>query len=473
MGDREAALNCFRQAQLTIGDVNNPQGVQLGYQLYCSSVIADPTFAQGWLHVGNANASLGALHGAIGAYRRALELPDGDEPGDMTADERARCLITMGHVLQRLTRVDEAIEVINQGLAMDDDLALGWLNACLCRTALGDLDLAVGYGRRAFELDPYSPEIELGLSFALLQDGEYKEGLEKFESRFSYRLRHFLSYPFPQWHGEADMDVMLVGDQGIGDTLSFARFVEMAAKRARFLHMCVQPELVRLFSAAFQHIPNKNIIALPCPWPPARAWSTFVSLPTALGLTNDEIKDQPHIKCPNFDAADVSWKMPDRKLHIGVSWAGSPANDIDQHRSFPVEYLLELYQVPGIQLYSLQVGEKAAQAHSSGCATLLRDINPFIRDVSDTIGILKHLDLVICAESALGHICTLTDTECWMPYSFYGRDYRIGFDGSKQLWSKHLVFKQDKDAKWSRVFERITKALQRRVDRLDQREAAE
>lgn len=473
MGDREAALNCYRQAQVTIGDVNNPQGVQLGYQLYCSSVIADPTFAQGWIQVGNTDAALGALHGAAAAYRRALELPDGENPGDMTRDDRARTLITMGHILQRLTRVDEAAQAIRAGLNINDNLALGWLNLCLCHTTLGEFKTAIKFGRAAFDLDPFAPEIELGLAFALLQNGEYQEGLEKFESRFSYKLRHFLSYPFPQWHGEADMDVMLVGDQGIGDTLSFARFVEEAAKRSKFLHMCVQPELVRLFSAAFQHIPNKNIIALPCPWPPARAWSTFVSLPTALGLSNEEIIQQPHIKCPNFEPADLSWKSRDVKYHIGVAWAGSPANDIDQHRSFPVEYLLELYKVPGIQLYSLQVGEKASQAHSSGSATLLRDLNPFIRDVSDTLGLLKHLDLVICAESALGHICTLAGKECWMPYAYYGRDYRIGFDGSRQLWSKHRIFKQDRDGRWAPVFERITEALRQRVEGIQRMEAAE
>src|ERR1700691_2276058 len=160
MGDREAALNCFRQAQLTIGDVNNPQGVQLGYQLYCSSVIADPTFAQGWLQVGHTNSALGALHGAIGAYRRALELPDGENPSDMNADERAKCYINIGSLLQRLTRIDEALGVLGEGLSIDGGLALGWLNLCLCYTALGNLDRAIERGRKAFELDPYSPEIE-------------------------------------------------------------------------------------------------------------------------------------------------------------------------------------------------------------------------------------------------------------------------------------------------------------------------
>ena len=49
-----------------------------------------------------------------------------------------------------------------------------------------------------------------------------------------------------------------------------------------------------------------------------------------------------------------NWRIPDRKLHIGISWAGSPLNDIDKHRNIPVTQFFDLYKVPGIQLYSLQ-----------------------------------------------------------------------------------------------------------------------
>ena len=474
VGDRAAALRCYNQARAEIQNAANPNHQQLFYQLMCSSVIADPTFNAGWQEVGHANNNLGVLHGAIAAYRRVLEFPDGPGEYDLNPRRRGEILTTIGHLLQRIGMVDEAVSCLAQALEIDRTLSLAWMNMSLCDQNQGRLESSIECAREAYRQEPTHPAIEMALAFALMFTGYYSEGLKHFESRFAYKLRSFLSYPFPKWDGSPDKSVFLVGDQGIGDTLSFARFVERAAKKSKFIHMAVQQELVRLFAASFQHIPNLNIIALPCPWPPADCWSTFVSLPSCMNLTDEEIVNEPGIRIPPFQAPSTSWKSPDRKYHIGVSWAGSKANEIDRWRSFPLEHLLELYRVPGIQLYSLQVGDRAMELHNAGCATLLRDLNPLIRDVSDTMGILPHLDLVIGCESILGHICAAMNKEFWMAYSWHGRDFRTGYDGTKRLWTpKHRIFKQDRDAQWAPVFERITQALRERVENLEQLEAAE
>lgn len=457
MGDRFSAQRCLKQARAI--EPGNVQGPQLTYQFICSSVMSDPTFAEGWTEIGHANANLKAVHGAIGAYRRALECED----DYLTPEKRGQILTSMAHMLQQLGRMDEARECLGKALEINKSDALAWLNMSLCMAADGYLDVSLAAAKTAYGLLPDKPEVGMGLALAHLFAGNYAEGFKYFEARFPYKLNSFLSYPFPKWDGAA-RTVYLVADQGIGDTLSFARFVPLAAKRAKFLHIAVQPELLRLLSASFQNLPNISITPLPQPLPPAEAWSTFVSLPYVLGLSDDDIRDMPNIRMPPFAAPSLQWKSADRVLHIGVAWAGSVANDIDHWRSFPLHHLLELYRVPGIQLYSLQVGDKAMELHAAGCATLLRDLSPFIRDVSDTIGILNHLDLVIGCESALGHICAAANKEFWMPYSYYGRDFRTGFDGSNRLWSpRHRVFKQDKDARWENVFERIVEALRERV----------
>lgn len=473
MGDRSAALQCFRRAAECAKDAANPQAPQLSYQLAQSSVIADPTFAQGFFDIGNANFNYQRVAGAIGAWRRALELPDGPNEGDMNPERRAHAMVNLGHALQVFGRMDEALSLHRQALDIDLGLARAWLNISLCLQSDGDLDRAVSAAETAYEIDPKDSAVEMCLAFALLFSEEYAAGLRHFESRFAYKLHSFLSYPYPKWDGSPNQNVYLVTDQGIGDTLSFARFVAAAAARSKFIHMAVQPELLRLFAASLQRIPNLNIVPLPCPWPPADCWSTFMSLPTALGLTDEEIINAPNIDLPAFQAPTTQWKSSDRKLHIGVCWSGSVANDINRFRSFPLDHLLELYRVPGIQLYSLQVGEQAMALHEAGCATLMRDLSPMIRDVSDTIGLLAHLDLVIGCESALGHICALTGTEFWMPYSYHGRDFRVGFDGTKRLWTpRHRVFKQGKDATWEPVFDRIIEALRERVDAVVLQEVA-
>ena len=274
------------------------------------------------------------------------------------------------------------------------------MHLSLCHQIWGETDVAVGYSKKCLDLtDPNDgvgyPTAEFAHAFALLFDRQYAAGLKHFEARFAARLPQYLLYPYPKWKGENGKTVFLVADQGLGDTLSYARFVERAAGRARFLHLCVQPELRRVFEHAFRHIPNINFLPSPSNFPgDADAWSTFVSLPFALGLTDREIIEAPNIDMPRPEMS-TAWKVPDRKFHIGIAWAGSPLNDIDKWRNIPIHHFMELHRVPGIQLYSLQVDAKKTDLNLWGFAPLIRDLSGYIRDVADTCSILQELDFVV------------------------------------------------------------------------------
>jgi hypothetical protein len=299
-----------------------------------------------------------------------------------------------------------------------------------------------------------------------------KEGFKHFEIRFQWRLHQFLQYPYPRWTGETGKTVFLVSDQGLGDTLSFARFVRETCKRSQYVHCYIQPELMRLFQHAFMDIENINLLPFGANFPAADVWTTFVSLPFALGLSDDEIRNAEQIK-PPFYSLPTSWMVPDTKLHVGVQWAGSRLNDVDRHRTISAHHFFDLYRCPGIQLYSLQVGsEHENDANNMGGPALIKPLSPYIRDVVDTVAVLRDLDLVICCESALAHICALANKECWIAYSWLGRDYRIG-DGSDILWApKHRIFRQHKDGDWDPVFREIAKVLEQRVAQMDKAKAA-
>lgn len=473
MGDRLAALHLYNAGTLARDDDKSPEHLERAYSLLLSAMIVDPTLARAFYSLGVANGDMGLVAASVANYRRQLELPIGPAPGDLTLEYKAKGLCNMGRELYRMGLMDEARAAVLAALGLDSEMGPAWCTLSMIEMIEGSLKQSVEHAKIAFDLDPTNPAIEVQLAFALMHAGEYAEGFKHFERRFEYRLKNFLDYPYPKWTGEEGKTLFLVSDQGIGDTLSFSRFVEQAAARCKFIHCVVHPELARLFRASFQKLTNINIVpSPPNGFPAADCWSTFVGLPTALGLTNQEIKDAPNIAIPAFHIG-TKWKAPDRQLHIGVAWKGSPLNDIDQHRSFPVTHLLDLYRVPGVQLYSLQVGPAAKELHDAGCAALIWDLAPQIRDVSDTIAIIRELDLVITCESALGHIAGMMGSETWIPYSWRGRDYRIG-DGIKEvLWNpKHVIFMQGKDADWKSVFDSMVDELRSRMFPF-QRRAAE
>jgi tetratricopeptide (TPR) repeat protein len=462
MGERVHAISLYTQAQ-QIKDGNNPHNMPMdhAYRLIASSVMADPTIGLGWYEYGNANSDNMWRHAAVAAYRRALELPDGSVTGDMNTEFREKCMVNLAHNLHHLGCNKEAKDIVRQALARNNDLNNGWITLSLIENVEGRLKDAQKSARKAMELGR-TPNIELGLAFALMYDRKLADGLRHFEARFEYILRNFLNYPYPQWKGEPGKTVFLVSEQGMGDALSFSRFVPALIERSKFVHIRVNSELLKLFRIMFQKYDNISIEPMPCPYAAADCWTTYMSLPVALGMTDKEIIEAPALPCPSL-TIDQSWKSTDRTLHIGVSWTGSQANWINHYRSFPIELLLELYRVPGVQLYSLQADDASQQIHDKGMASLIRDMKPYVRDVCDTLAILKDLDLVVTCESALGHIAGLMGKECIIPYSYNGGDFRIGRTEEGSIWyPNHRIFKQGYDMDWRPVFGRIVRHLQRR-----------
>lgn len=462
MGDRRSAIELYNKAVANVNDKENPAHLQQAFSLFASACMVDPTWDEALYQSANNVGDLELIHAATACYRRALEC----KPDDAL---RVKIMTNLGWRLHCVGQLDEALiwsqKATELAHLVDPHMAAAaWINLSCIHGINFKQELSIECARKAYQINGGDATCEMNLAFSLLFGRKFAEGFKHFEARFKYKLKEFLQYPYPKYAGEENRTVYLCLDQGLGDTLSFARFVEPLCKRSKYVHARIQPELLRLFQHAFIHVPNLNLIPSPCSFPTADAWTTFVGLPHALGLSDEEIRNAPQVKLPRITMPG-EWKVPDRKLHIGIAWAGSPLNDINKHRSIPVTQFFDLYKVPGVQLYSLQVGAHAKDMHDAGGAPIIRDMTPFISNVADTVGILQGLDMVICCESALGHIAAAADVECWVPYSHMGRDYRLSADGTDMIWTpKHRVFQQGRDCQWQPVFDRIVEALREKVD---------
>ena len=457
MGDRKTATAFFNQGlQANQQKGDDPKLGAHAYQLFASACFADPTWFHAYYQCGNNNSDLKLYFSAIADWRRALECEAPDK-------ERAKACANLGWRLHTVGYTNEAEQVSIEAIKLDPTCANALMNLSMIYTVHDQPDRAVSCAEKAHALEN-SPMSEFNLAFAYLFNRQFAQGFKHFESRFPYRLKEYLQYPYPKWDGEPDKIVFLAADQGMGDTLSFARFVPELCRRSKYVIARIQAPLLKLFMHAFVGIKNLELIPAAYPFPAADAWTTFVSLPANLRLTDDEIRAAPPIEAGSWSVPN-NWLVPDRKLHVGVAWAGSPLNDIDHHRNLPCHLFLEFFRVPGVQLYSLQVGDRAQDMHALGGGSLIRDVAPYITDVTDTLAILRRLDLVISVESFLPHLCSLVGKECWLPYSYLGRDYRLGCTGTDRLWTpNHRVFRQGPDLDWRPVFRNIVDALREKLD---------
>lgn len=466
MGDRKTAEQFYNNGVTAANDKSAPEYLQHAFQMFVSACYADPTFATAWYQAGNNDSDMMHFPAAIACWRRALECEMPVTGSQSSTDAaRAKVLCNIGWRLESLGQTYEALEATQESVRLDDKLPFSWLNLSIIQTRLGRLEEAVKSARTAHELMPNDATVEMGLAFALLFNRNLAEGFKAFESRYRYKLKNFTKYPYPVWTGEPGKTIFLVSDQGLGDTLSMCRFLELTCKRAAYVHACVHPELVRLLEywRVEQRIDNLNIIPQPSNFPAADAWTTFVSLPYALGLSDDEIRNTEQIKYEAPVIDPKRWRVPDRKIHIGITWRGSALNETNEWRSIPLENFLTLYKVPGVQLYGLQCDANKQQLHDQGCAPVIKDLSLYIRDVADSCSILRGLDFVVGCDSALGHICTLARKEYWLGYAWMAKDYRVGFRGEDQIWSKYKVFMQGPERRWEPVFDQMVEALRERT----------
>jgi len=458
MGDRNAAVAFYNQACVAINDTTNPDRLRHAYSLFASACLTDPTWGEAHYQAGCCNSDMDQHHAAIACWSRALQC-------QLDPLTRAKALGNMGWRLHSIGKTHVARKLMKESLEIEPKkLRINWSNLSCIYQVLGLADETLRCAKTAYDLDPHDPTIEVALAFAhLFSRNTLAEGFAHFEARFAYKLKSYTSFPYPRWSGEEDVTLFLDSDQGLGDTISFARFVPLAAKRCKYIHMLVQAELVRLFQYAFVAIPNINIIPKPAHFQPADYWTTFVSLPYALHLDDETIKNMSAISFPKFNTP-VNWRVPDRKLHVGIAWKGSALNNINEHRSIPIQMFYDLFEVPGVQLYSLQKDAANQEAWNSGGGPLIVDLTRYINDVTDTVALLSKLDLVITCESALGHIAGMCRKECWIPYSRLGLDYRIGMMGDDVIWyPKHRIFKQGEDRDWNPVFQHIKTALREKL----------
>lgn len=467
MTPREHAIDLYNRALPLIQ--SDPR---LAYQMLISAVTTDPGFAVGWSLLGASLADLGSIVASCEAYRSALRVPDSDEPGGMTPVLRHRCLLQLGHRLTHNAivndeRLTEAEAALLDAIAMGNGANLAPDVQGFCHTNLSLIaahreqwNTEIDEAWLGLEFAP-DPATELGFAFALLSQGQYAEGLRHFEARFPYKLGSYLSLPAPRWNGNQVDTLYVLSEQGLGDALSFARFLPAAAARVGTLIYPVQPELVRLIAGALSAHRNIRVVPQDRVIEYADAWCPVFSLPTALGLSDEEIRDASWSPIAVTPVEDTSWKQRGARLHIAIAWAGAPGNGIDTQRSIPFLEFLALRAIPGVALYSVQVGERANDLHDNGATAMVRDMAPWIRDARDTAGILGEMDLVVTCESFVGHLAGAIGKKCFLLCSRFGRDWRSSpYLRDRVLWyDQTRVFRQGQDATWAPVLRRVVEAL--------------
>lgn len=496
-GRLEEAVAGFRQAAHLA-----PQSSEAYYQLgntlhllgrleeasesYCAAIRVDPSRAEIHFNLGVTRSLQGRHDEAAEAYRRALRiLPDYPEAHN-----------NLGGILQTLGCLEEAVRSYQAALRIRPDYADAHYNLAL---ALQDLDrpeealshydavlerqashweahnnrgntlLALGRPRQALEsyeaalgLRPDYAEALWNRGVVDLLLGNFERGWEGYEWRHRRADAFRRDFRQPAWDGAPypGRTLLVYAEQGLGDTIQFCRYLELAKRRGGCLWFESQARLLPLL----ERLPAIDRLLPQGSGPEAFDLQIpLLSLPRIFGTRLDSVPAPvPYLTVD--PACCELWRRRighRHKRRIGLVWGGNPNHPSERRRGIPLAEFSTLASVKHAAWFSLQRGPQASELASPPAGLRITNLESEGATIQDTAAILMNLDLLITVDTMTAHLAGALGRPVWVLLSF-APDWRWMLDRSDSPWYPGMrLFRQPRPGDWRPVIEAVAAELSR------------
>jgi len=327
-----------------------------------------------------------------------------------------------------------------------------------------ELNDEAGYQRTVSALtdsDRQQASFQFSLGFLELAKNNYQSGFLMMESRYempeAYRYMRNELLAMPRWQRESieDKTLLIHGEQGLGDMIQTARFFDDCLKAAGKVIVECPAESIALLEHNF---PAIHFVPLSQEKPLSEAfdiWTGTLSLPFIFNIGADSVPGRAgYLQVPPDHAAYwrdsvKDWGRPGA-VKVGVAWSGYPGHRADHRRSVPWEmfrYLLEQY--PAVDFFAVQIKVP------DDLPPNLHDCTEEMITLSDTVGLINEMDLIITVDTSVVHMAGAIGKEAWMmlPYRY---EWRWGLEGEENPWYDSVkVIRQPAPGAWAPVLSNV------------------
>jgi tetratricopeptide (TPR) repeat protein len=382
---------------------------------------------------------LDQLGESVAAYEQAIRLLESGPQSPALADSsrrrqfEAKLLMNLGAALERQNRYEQAMPHLEGAIALNPDYGMAHMHR----------------------------------ANVLFRRRDLRQAFAEYEWRFRTKgfPTQFRNYPQPVWEG-SDLNgrtILLWPEQGLGDTIQFARFAPLVAQRGGKVVLQCMPPLASVLRTASSDV---RVVSDQDPLPPFDVHLPLISVPRVLGTTYESLPAPQSYLCADAELAAQGrpqFNVDAPGLRVGLVWSGSPEFPANHRRSIPLESLAPLLRVSGVRLFSLQMGEARKQLATLSGSRQIIDLSSQIHDFADSAAILENLDLLISTDTAIVHLAGALGVQTWVML-WSERDWRWLMDDQVMPWYPSVrPFLQSQMGKWEDVVERIVEDLRRRV----------
>lgn len=381
--------------------------------------------------------------------------------------EKAETWLALGHCAQHLWLLDEAQQSYQKCLKLTDNKsqkALYLSNIGSVFIDRGKFKESESYMRKSLELED-NPLTRHNLGLSLLGQQKWKEGWAYYSASvgtFNRRVWKYKPPPNeePTWDGTKGQTVVVYGEQGIGDELSFASMIPDASKDAKIILDCderLEPLLKRSFP---------NIAVYGTRWKKSGLkWAeehqnmdASISIGELGKLYRNDDESFPGtpyiVPCPVRTAGWKGYFKTLKKPVIGIAWRGGTWLNGAVNRYLPLEKWEPIFNAIDAHWVNLEYKpvdlKDYPNIHTYPWATLTKDYD-------DTAALVAACDLVICIQTSVAHLAGAMGVPVWtmVPQNSM---WRYGEAEHSIPWYKSMkIFKAHGD--WAPVVQNIIKEL--------------
>ena len=186
-----------------------------------------------------------------------------------------------------------------------------------------------------------------------------------------------------------------------------------------------------------------------------------MSLPRVFGTDLATIPaDIPYVRVePELVARWAPRFAVGNALKVGIVWSGANTSAAARLRSMDLQVLSPLRHVRGTQFFALQKGVTDAEIQAVVPGWSLVNLGPELENFSDR-GAIVHLDLIICVDTAIGHLAGALGKPVWLMLH-QPPDWRWQEAGETSPWYPATrLFRQRERGNWDEVVGRVKVALE-------------
>ena len=434
-------MNLREQAEKLIEQDNYPEAAKL-LSKHLDSNPEDPKalFLIGYCFMKTEGMGL-----AMNVFHRAGQLFPGE----------AAIWHNIGKLYHDLNDDDKAEEYFRKALKIDNSFANSLEGLGMVHLNRGDFNGAIHYCNRALA-ENTSVEARINRGMAYLALKRWREGWPDYNANVGKdKNRVVPTYNGePAWDGTNGLNVVVFGEQGLGDEISFASCIPDLVRDCKTVILECDGRLEKLFKRSFDLETWGTRYKGDASWKTTRKFDAHVAVGQLAQYYRNQDSDfpgTPYLK-PNPQMA-MQWRVLldslGKRPKIGISWTGGLLHTGLKKRSVTLDTFAPLFKEIDAEWVSLQYKEPEVKEAEEKYGVKINDFDWGTRvyDYDQTAALVSELDLVISVTTSVVQLAAGLGKDCYclVPSKPI---WRYMEKGDELLWGRSVKLLRQKGREW-------------------------